>query len=77
MQIRTRQARRFGLKDLPLAEQSVVIHLTVRRARCPELDTAAEHVGGFGEILAHRLGHTLPAWIEAVSASQMPGLKTP
>ncbi|MFF0095302.1 ISL3 family transposase [Streptomyces canus] len=43
-------------------------------ARCPELDTAAEHVRGFGEILAHRLGPTLPAWIEAVDASQLPGL---
>jgi len=43
-------------------------------ARCPELDTAAEHVRGFGEILAHRLGPTLPAWIQAVDASQLPGL---
>ncbi|MFF9778478.1 ISL3 family transposase [Streptomyces sp. NPDC013978] len=43
-------------------------------ARCPELDTAAEHVRGFGEILAHRLGPTLPAWIEGVDASQLPGL---
>ncbi|MDF3146462.1 MULTISPECIES: transposase [unclassified Streptomyces] len=42
-------------------------------ARCPELDIAAEHVHGFGEILAHRLGPTLPAWIEAVDASQLPG----
>ncbi|MGY0021460.1 ISL3 family transposase [Streptomyces sp. YJ-C3] len=43
-------------------------------ARCPELGIAAEHVRGFGEILAHRLGPTLPAWIEAVDASQLPGL---
>lgn len=43
-------------------------------ARCPELDAAAEHVRGFGEILAHRLGPTLPAWIEAVDASELPGL---
>ncbi|WP_234433583.1 transposase [Streptomyces rimosus] len=45
-------------------------------ARCPELDTAAEHVRGFGEILTNRLGPTLPlpAWIEAVDASQLPGL---
>lgn len=43
-------------------------------ACCPELDIAAEHVRGFGEILAHRLGPTLPAWIEAVDASQLPGL---
>lgn len=45
-------------------------------ARCPELDIAAEHVRGFGEILAHRLGPTLPAWIEAVDASELPGLPT-
>lgn len=30
-------------------------------ARCLELDTAAERVCGFGELLAHRLGPTLPA----------------
>ncbi|MFJ3786327.1 transposase [Streptomyces sp. NPDC090093] len=43
-------------------------------ARCPELDTAAKHVRDFGEMLTNRLGSTLPAWIEAVDASQMPGL---
>jgi transposase len=43
-------------------------------ARCPEPDIAAEHVRGFGEILSHRLGSTLPAWIGAVDASQLPGL---
>ncbi|WP_265584197.1 ISL3 family transposase [Streptomyces acidicola] len=43
-------------------------------ARCPELDTAAGHVRDFGEILTHRLGSTLPAWINAVDASQLPGL---
>ncbi|MFF1298446.1 MULTISPECIES: hypothetical protein [unclassified Streptomyces] len=43
-------------------------------ARCPELDVAAEHVRGFGEILTHRCGSTLPAWIDAVDASQLPGL---
>ncbi|MFJ8948306.1 ISL3 family transposase [Streptomyces sp. NPDC102395] len=43
-------------------------------ARCPELDTAAGHVRDFGEILADRLGSTLPAWIDAVDASQLPGL---
>ncbi|MEV1026830.1 helix-turn-helix domain-containing protein [Streptomyces sp. NPDC050264] len=43
-------------------------------ARCPELDSAAEHVRGFGEILTHRLGSTLPTWIDAVDASQLPGL---
>lgn len=43
-------------------------------ARCPELDAAAEHVRGFGEILTHRLGSTLTAWIDAVDASQLPGL---
>ncbi|MFF3878782.1 transposase [Streptomyces sp. NPDC001978] len=44
-------------------------------ARCFELDSAAEHVRGFGEILTGRLGATLPAWIEAVDASQLPGLR--
>ncbi|WP_405467688.1 transposase [Streptomyces canus] len=42
--------------------------------RCPELDTAAEHVRDFGEILTHRLGSTLPAWIDAVDTCQLPGL---
>ncbi|MFE4756028.1 transposase [Streptomyces mirabilis] len=43
-------------------------------ARCPELETAAEHVRDFGEILTSRLGAVLPAWIDAVDASQLPGL---
>ncbi|MFD7444427.1 transposase [Streptomyces sp. NPDC059909] len=42
-------------------------------ACCPELDTAAEHVRGFGEILTGRLGATLPVWIDAVGAGQLPG----
>ncbi|MFB9463431.1 transposase [Streptomyces cinereospinus] len=51
---------RVGLKDV--------------LARCPELDTAAGHVRAFGEMLSGRLGATLPAWINAVDASQLPGL---
>ncbi|WP_331446531.1 ISL3 family transposase [Streptomyces xanthochromogenes] len=51
---------RVGLKDL--------------LARCPELETTAGHVREFGEILTGRLGATLPAWIDAVDASQLPGL---
>lgn len=43
-------------------------------ARCLELDTAAGHVRDFGEILTDRLGSTLPTWIDAVDASQLPGL---
>ncbi|MFE7927896.1 transposase [Streptomyces sp. NPDC057456] len=43
-------------------------------ARCPELDAAAGHVRDFGEILTSRLGATLPTWIDAVDASQLPGL---
>ena len=43
-------------------------------ARCPELDTAAGHVRDIGEILSDRLGARLPAWIDAVDASQLPGL---
>ncbi|WP_406083573.1 ISL3 family transposase [Streptomyces virginiae] len=43
-------------------------------ARCPELDTAAGHIRDFGEILTDRLGTTLPTWIDAVDASQLPGL---
>ncbi|WP_224293112.1 transposase [Streptomyces olivaceus] len=43
-------------------------------ARCPELDTTAGHVRDFGEILTDRLGCTLPAWINAVDASQLLGL---
>ncbi|GAA3380719.1 ISL3 family transposase [Streptomyces sannanensis] len=51
---------RVGLKDV--------------LARCPELDTAAGHVRDFGEMLTGRLGATLPVWIDAVDASQLPGL---
>ncbi|MGW2938825.1 hypothetical protein ACWDA7_45385 [Streptomyces sp. NPDC001156] len=40
-------------------------------ARCPELDMAAGHVRDFGQILTGRLGATLPAWIDAVDASQL------
>ncbi|MER5369354.1 transposase [Streptomyces sp. NPDC002722] len=43
-------------------------------ARCPELDKAAGHVRDFGEMLSNRLGVTLPAWIDSVDASQLPGL---
>ena len=43
-------------------------------ARCPELEKAAGHVRDFGEILTTRLGATLPTWIAAVDASQLPGL---
>ncbi|MER5740122.1 transposase [Streptomyces sp. NPDC002262] len=43
-------------------------------ACCPELDTAAGHVRDFGEMLTGRLGATLPAWIDAVDASRLPGL---
>ncbi|WP_232837475.1 ISL3 family transposase [Streptomyces atratus] len=42
--------------------------------RCPELDAAAGHVREFGEMLTGRLGTALPAWIDAVDASQLPGL---
>ncbi|MFJ3880905.1 transposase [Streptomyces sp. NPDC090077] len=51
---------RAGLKDL--------------LARCPEPDTAAGHVRDFGEMLTDRLGSTLPACIDAVEASRLPGL---
>ncbi|MEU6229096.1 transposase [Streptomyces sp. NPDC047042] len=43
-------------------------------ARCPELDSAAEHVRALGEILTNRLGPTLPAWIDAVDTDRLPGL---
>ncbi|WP_432127692.1 hypothetical protein [Streptomyces sp. bgisy082] len=43
-------------------------------ARCPELDTAAKHVRDFDQILTDRLGSTLPTWIDAVDANQLPGL---
>ncbi len=43
-------------------------------ARCPELDTTAKHVRDFGQILTDRLGSTLPTWINAVDANQLPGL---
>jgi hypothetical protein len=43
-------------------------------ARCPELDKAAGHVRDYGEMLTDRLGSTLPIWIDAVDASQLPGL---
>ncbi|MGW6288238.1 transposase [Streptomyces sp. NPDC055107] len=56
-----------------IAEQAPVTYGMVL-ARCPELDTAAGHVRDFGEILTDRLGETLPVWIDAVEASQLPGL---
>ncbi|MER5813311.1 ISL3 family transposase [Streptomyces sp. NPDC002033] len=43
-------------------------------ARCPELDKAAGHVRDFGEMLTDCLGTMLPAWIDAVDASRLPGL---
>ncbi|WKX74566.1 transposase [Streptomyces sp. XD-27] len=43
-------------------------------AHCPELDTAAERIRCFGEILTDRLGAMLPSWIDAVEAGQLPGL---
>ncbi|MFG2483118.1 transposase [Streptomyces virginiae] len=43
-------------------------------AHCPELDKASGHVRAFREILTDRLGSTLPTWIDAVAASQLPGL---
>ncbi|WP_223838222.1 hypothetical protein [Streptomyces venezuelae] len=43
-------------------------------ARCPELDAAAGQVRGFGEMLTDRLGTSLPGWINAADASQLPGL---
>ncbi|MFE6098016.1 hypothetical protein ACFQ7M_39630 [Streptomyces massasporeus] len=45
-------------------------HVLTRR---PEL-AAAGHVREFGEILTGRLAATLPAWIDGVDASQLPGL---
>ncbi len=44
----------------------------MEKAQC--LAKAAGHVRGFGEILTDRLGSTLPTWIDAVDASQLPGL---
>ncbi|MEU0988701.1 transposase [Streptomyces sp. NPDC005953] len=43
-------------------------------ARCPELDAAAGHIRDLGEILTDCLGATLSVWIDAVDASQLPGL---
>lgn len=43
-------------------------------AHCSELNQAAGHVRGFGEILTNGLGSALPTWIDTVDASQLPGL---
>ncbi|MFE2267247.1 hypothetical protein [Streptomyces griseosporeus] len=43
-------------------------------ARCPEMDKAGKHVRDFGEILTDRLGSTIPTWIDAAGAGQLPGL---
>ncbi|MFF5020080.1 hypothetical protein [Streptomyces sp. NPDC001165] len=43
-------------------------------ARCPELDTAAQQIRDFREILTNRLGPTLPTWSNAVDISQLLGL---
>ncbi|MFI8392663.1 hypothetical protein [Streptomyces sp. NPDC085540] len=43
-------------------------------ARCPDLDTVTGRVRECVAILTARLGARLPAWIDAVDASQLPGL---
>ncbi|MEU6318003.1 hypothetical protein [Streptomyces sp. NPDC047009] len=43
-------------------------------ARCSELDDAAQQVRDLSKIRTSRLGLRLPAWIDALDASQLPGL---
>jgi transposase len=43
-------------------------------ARCPDLDTVAEHVRAFAEILCGLHGDRLHDWIARVEADQLPDL---
>ncbi|WP_240677204.1 ISL3 family transposase [Actinacidiphila soli] len=49
-------------------------HLKAILSRCPELETAHQHIRDFGEILTCRLGSLLPDWIDAVIHDDLPGL---
>ncbi|MGI5142439.1 MULTISPECIES: hypothetical protein [unclassified Streptomyces] len=42
-------------------------------ACCSQLDAAAQQVRDLGKIRTSRLGLRLPAWIDALDASQRPG----
>ena len=44
------------------------------RARCPHLDSAAEHVAGFAQMMVGRRGERLDAWIAQVEADDQPDL---
>jgi hypothetical protein len=44
------------------------------RARCPHLDSAADHVTGFAEMMVGRHGERLDTWISHVEADDQPDL---
>lgn len=43
-------------------------------AACPELATAHERIRALGQMLQNRQAAELPAWIEEVTADELPGL---
>ncbi|QCX82960.1 Transposase (plasmid) [Streptomyces sp. YIM 121038] len=48
--------------------------LKITLAACPELATAHEHIRALGQMLQNRQAAELPAWIEEVTADELPGL---
>jgi transposase len=48
--------------------------LKLTPAACPELATAHEHIRTLGTMRQRRQAAGLPAWIEEVSTSELPGL---
>ncbi|WP_254648607.1 transposase [Streptomyces sp. GbtcB6] len=48
--------------------------LTLVLTSCPELATAHEHIRALGQMLQSRQAAELPAWIEKVTTSGLPGL---
>jgi transposase len=42
--------------------------LTAALATCPHLNTLAEHVQSFAEILTHRHGYQLAHWLQSIDA---------
>jgi transposase len=45
-------------------------------ARCPQLNTAAEHVRSFAEMMRDRAGHQLTEWLTRAHATDLPELRS-
>ncbi|MGO4458924.1 hypothetical protein AB4039_16760 [Streptomyces sp. M-16] len=51
------------------------LQLKTMLANCPELDALAGHVHSFAHMLTELQGHQLPAWIEAVTTTDLHSLQ--